>query len=380
MADPTVAIPRDASQVARLLGTPEIGAFIARLEDTRWTGRPGYPIRTMVGMALVKSLHALPTWTRVVALVTDHAALRVALGIGSGQVPSQWSCYRFTTKLREFGDALTECIDAVLAGLAAENPAMGEAIAIDGSDIPAYANGQRKTWRKGQQKPSDPDAAWGHRSAVSTRNSGYYFGYKVHAAVDVATQLPIAWKVRSANDAESLEVPGLLTETQRRGFAATFAIMDKGYDHGAVYDACHDRGIRPIIPLRATQKVKEGAHTPNKCGHGTWVFAGADMKRGAAKWRCPTGQCLPTASMWVPASRLHTLVPRTTDRWTKLYRQRGAVEREFGRLKHEWAVNVLRVRTLPRVQLHVDLTILARLATALDKARSVHEAPSTVAA
>jgi hypothetical protein len=44
---------------------------------------------------------------------------------------------------------------------------------------------------------------------------------------------------------------------------------------------------------------------------------------------------------------------------------------ENGRLKHEWALLPLRVRRLERVQLHADLTILARLTVALAKARAV---------
>jgi hypothetical protein len=75
--------------------------------------------------------------------------------------------------------------------------------------------------------------------------------------------------------------------------------------------------------------------------------------------------------VWVKADRLHTLIPRTTDRWKAIYRIRVAVEREFGVLKHEWGMLPLRVRRLPRVRLHVDLTILARLAGALIKARAV---------
>jgi hypothetical protein len=47
------------------------------------------------------------------------------------------------------------------------------------------------------------------------------------------------------------------------------------------------------------------------------------------------------------------------------------VERENGRLKNEWALLPLRVRKIERVRLHADLTILARLATALAKARAV---------
>jgi Transposase DDE domain len=74
---------------------------------------------------------------------------------------------------------------------------------------------------------------------------------------------------------------------------------------------------------------------------------------------------------WVKADRLHPLIPRETERSRKLYCSRGAVEREFGRLKHEWALLPLRVRGLERVRLHADLTILAQLTVALDRGRRV---------
>jgi transposase len=65
------------------------------------------------------------------------------------------------------------------------------------------------------------------------------------------------------------------------------------------------------------------------------------------------------------------LIPRETPRWRKLYKGRAAVEREFGRLKHEWSLRPLRVRGVERVQLHADLTILAKLASARARARAV---------
>ena len=52
----------------------------------------------------------------------------------------------------------------------------------------------------------------------------------------------------------------------------------------------------------------------------------------------------------------------------------GAVEREFGTLKHEWAMLPLRVRRLPRVALHVDLAILAQLADALTRPQAAQAA------
>jgi hypothetical protein len=47
------------------------------------------------------------------------------------------------------------------------------------------------------------------------------------------------------------------------------------------------------------------------------------------------------------------------------------VEREFGRIKNEWALAPLRVRGIERVRLHADLTILAKLSCALARARVV---------
>jgi hypothetical protein len=47
------------------------------------------------------------------------------------------------------------------------------------------------------------------------------------------------------------------------------------------------------------------------------------------------------------------------------------VEREFGRLKHEYGSTPLRVRGLTKVALHADLTMLARLSLALARARAV---------
>jgi hypothetical protein len=109
---------------------------------------------------------------------------------------------------------------------------------------------------------------------------------------------------------------------------------------------------------------------PPTCEHGVWTFAGADFKRAASKWRCPTGECSPK-STWVKASRHHPLVPRGTKRFGELYRGRAAVEREFGRLKNEYGLTPLRVRGIERVALHADLTMLARLSLALARARVV---------
>jgi IS5 family transposase len=360
-----------AEDLSTILASPEVSHLIDQLQETRQTGRPGYPLRSMVGMVLAKSMYALPTWTRTVALVREHPALAAVIAPG-GDVPSVYACYRFTAKLREHTDMLEACIAGVLKELKKRNPLLGWDVAIDASDMPAYANGQRYKYKGGpeREKYSDPDASWGHRSAVSTRKGGGFYGYKLHLAVCAKTDLPLAWTVETGRMNESPTVAPLLDKLHGLGFNPETCAMDKGYDNGPNYQACEDHDIRPVICLKETARVKRGDHKPPKCEHGEWRFAGADYDRKATKWRCPTGECTP-ASVWVKADRLHPLIPRETPRWKALYRGRGSVERSFGRLKHEWGLAPLRVRRIERVRLHANLTILSQLTSALNRERAL---------
>jgi len=356
-----------SAELAEILDSAEVAALVSELDALRWTGRKGYGARALVGACLVKSLYAIPTWTRVAALIAEHEALQAVLG-GS---PSHWACYRFATKLREQRPLLDACLAGIVSELRDRLPEYGQDVAVDASDLPAYANGQRFLSRNGPERErfSDPDASWGHRSAVSTRKGGGFYGYKLSAAVCAHTGLPVAWRVETARAHESSLADDLLQRVREHVQPETVA-LDKGYDVSIAYEACERIGAAPIIPLRQTPFVKRGHHLAPKCEHGTWTFAGSDSKRGASKWRCPTGECSPK-STWIKASRLHPLIPRETKRWGDLYRGRASVEREFGRLKNQYGLAPLRVRGLAKVALHADLTMLARLSQALARARAV---------
>jgi hypothetical protein len=244
--------------------------------------------------------------------------------------------YRFSRKLRENRPALNACVDACAASLRSQYPELGRDVAIDASNLPAFANGQ-KFVRKGgpeRERYSDPDASWGHRSALATRAAGSFYGYKIHMAVDVKTDLPLAWEISTAKRNESKFVAPLLDALHARGFRPETVACDKAYDHVFVYAECEARECEPIIPLRGTMKNQPA---------------------------------LPLAI----GGQLFPRIPRHTERCRDLYGGRGAVEREFGRLKHDHGLDRLRVRGLDRVQLHADLTILARIAQALWRTRQI---------
>jgi len=259
----------------------------------------------------------------VADLISEHDSLAATLG---GK-PSHWACYRFARKLRGERELIAGCIDRIAAALREQYPGMGREVAIDASDLPAYANGQRFLYNHGPERQaySDPDASWGHRSAVSTRKGGGFYGYKIHAAVCAKTGLPLAWQIETAARNESLYVAPLLDAIKERGFSPTTVAMDKGYDNNRVYAECAERDCAAIIPLRKGQ------------------------------------------------SERNLRVARGTDLWRSLYRRRSAVEREFGRLKHHHGLAILRVRGIVRVRLHADLIMLGRLALALHESRSASD-------
>jgi hypothetical protein len=135
-------------------------------------------------------------------------------------------------------------------------------VAIDGSDLSAYADGQKYVSKGGalRKRFSGPDASWGHRSSISTRKGCGFYGYKVDALVCTVTGLPIAWQVETAKDSEIPLVPVLLA-ARARGFGPSVAVLDRGYETEKTYQAIEGKGIRPVIPLRKTPR-RQGWEAP----------------------------------------------------------------------------------------------------------------------
>ena len=128
----------------------EVGTLIDGLERARRTGRPGYGSRALIGVCIARSVYGFPTWTRTTRLVAEHAALRRALGAA----PSANAVYRFTRKLRG-SRLLRACLDRLVRELARRRPGFGRDLAIDSTDLPTYANGQKYKYRGGPEREVD---------------------------------------------------------------------------------------------------------------------------------------------------------------------------------------------------------------------------------
>jgi hypothetical protein len=282
-----------------------------------------------------------------------------------GGTPSHWACYRFCRKLREHSDKLADCLDRIIASLAETLPGMGEHVAVDATDMPGFAHGQKYGGGGLREEPcSDPDAAWGFRSAVSTRKGGGFFGYKLHAP---RARPPVcrsrggsraATGTRHCSASRSWTPPANAASPPHRARSTRVATTTRS-----------TRAARARLPPHHSAPQARQDRPP-ECEHGRWTFAGADFKRKRTKYRCPTGHCQ-AKSRWIAADRTNPLIPRGTGCWRDLYRGRAAAEREFGRLKMDYGLTPIRVRGIERVALHADLVMLARLSQALAGARAV---------
>jgi hypothetical protein len=96
---------------------------------------------------------------------------------------------------------------------------VGELEATRWTGRPGYPIRTKYLYKGGPERKrySDPDASWGHRSAVSTRASGSFYGYKLHQVVCATVGLPLAWRVETAKAQESTFAVPLLESVRERG-------------------------------------------------------------------------------------------------------------------------------------------------------------------
>jgi hypothetical protein len=77
LASGKVARRTVVADVGAILDSPEVAALITEVgEIGSPRGRKGYGARALFGACLLKSLFALPTWTRVAALIAEHPGLQ----------------------------------------------------------------------------------------------------------------------------------------------------------------------------------------------------------------------------------------------------------------------------------------------------------------
>lgn len=217
----------------------------------------------------------------------------------------------------------------MIASLHVEMPNLGEHVAIDGSDLPAYANGQRflLNYSPERQVFSDPDASWGTVRPSAPARAAASTGTRCTRSL-TPTRAFLSWGVATALTRRFRSCRACWTSS--RATASVPPSPSQTRDTTLVRSTTVRGPRRPPRGPSAGDAVRQG-----------WQGCPAELrarhldvrrfrrKAGAANYRCPSGECFP-AAVWIKADRLHTLIPRESDRWKAIYRTRTGVEREFG--------------------------------------------------
>lgn len=366
--------------------------LILALEKEHWTGRKGYSVRGMWSALIAGILYQCHSISEVLRLLKRDKDTRIVCGFSKDNIPSQDALGRFLKKLVEHADLLEKCFADLVKEARQLLPGFGTKLAVDSTDIKAYANGHRKT-------PSDPDARWGAKGAGhhtgptedKKRDLYYWFGYKLHLAVDALYELPVSFELTPANEADTSHLEALLKKAgaDQAETSPEVVIADKGYDSKGnnefVFSECK---AAPIIPIREV----EGMQMPDICNaKGTPLCScGLEMSYWGRdgnylKYRCPDavgkGVCKSrfkcTASPYgyvlkLPIAddpRRHPPVPRESKKWQRLYRLRTAVERVNSRVKELLGLGAITLRGIGKVTTRAVLSLLVMLAAAVSMAQ-----------
>ena len=212
-------------------------------------GAPAYPALMMFKALLLQRWYALSDPALEEAL-KDRLSFRHFLGVGlSEALPDHSSLWRF----RE--DLGAELSNRIFAEIGRQIEAAGfvlkQSTLIDASLVPAAVNAPKKPEAplppdadgrpasKLVRSELDPDAAW------TKKGNSYYFGYKIHAAMDEKSRIIRRVLVTPANVNESEPADRLICGDERS------VLADKAFDSHARRAMLKDMRIVNGIMRRA---------------------------------------------------------------------------------------------------------------------------------
>ena len=392
---------KDNNRLLKVLEALPSEKLLNTLEQEHWTGRKGYSVRGMWATLIAGLINQCHTLAAAVRLLKRDKETRLVCGFSKDNLPGEDALSRFLKKLVKHAILFDEFIQDLVDKLRELLPGFGAKLALDSTDILAYANGYRK-------HPADTDARWGAKKKGSSKDKAkteagkvrgekkeadvyYWFGYKLHLVIDALYELPLAFILTPANEADTTYLKPLLQKAgvDREKMRPEAVITDKGYDsqenNTYVYKDCK---ATPIIPIRERKDIQlpdicNARGTPLcSCGL-AMVYWGRDGNY--LKYRCPyvlgkaecksRFRCSSSPYGYVlklPITeniRRHPPVPRESKKWERLYKMRTAVERVNSRVKDILGLNNITVRGIAKVTLRSALSLLVMLAAAVNMAK-----------
>ena len=400
-------------------------------------GNPGYPAWQMLRLLALKYLLGERFANRFLQRVDNDYRMLELCGIS--RTPSEVAFSRFKNhKMVPHQHHLDHIIVAVVFQCAAEieelrklgvvpddAPKLGEILAIDATDIPAYARYRgehcdppgaencKKKHRTHCDNPGleectrhtcpDSEARWGYRTPKNKsprsgkgqspegKESGkeFFFGYDADVIVDAYHGLPLYLNVRAANLNEGTRMMDDVKALRslHPWMKPRCLTADKGYHAGYNFRYLVKQKIIPIIAIPRPQKdpqtskrLYEGIYNekgiPLCIGGQVMDYLGTE-EDGSHRFRCPEGGChLKDKMDWSrycdfdfaekpkgKLLRIMGIIHRASPEWKRLFKLRPTVERWFSSAKRSRLLDQHQYLGQDRVSLHAKMSLLGYLLT-----------------
>ena len=278
-------------------------------------GSPGRPQRNPLGIfkaRIVKRVKHIPSDRMLVRQMWKDPRLRKICDIETDQPPYGIAVLsRFRTKVGP--ERLSRVVDQTVDRLVKSGRIKGESLALDSTFIKAYSRRNLDN-RTGY---SDPESRVGR--AVKAKD----LGYRLHLAVDVKSELPVAMIVVSANENEKKHSISLFKKASEY-VKPKKLLADSQYSANNLRETALESGALPVIPY------------PKKQFKGVRGILRIDRK-----------------------FRSHG-----PEKFKVAYRKRVAIERVFSRLKNLASLSQHSLRGLDKITFHSQICVLIMLLTA----------------
>ena len=392
-------------------------ALMRHLERDRGKGRDDYPIRPMWNSLIAGVVFQHPSVEALRRELSRNAQLRYLCGFdlarGDRAVPPAYVYTRFLRLLFEHAAMIDAIFEELVERAREELPGFGEVLACDGKAIRTHANPRKEGEELPPDGRRDTDANWGRKTIKEEKEDGTayerikkWFGYKLHLIADATYELPVAFEVTPAADAEAPVGHQLIDHLETHhdallGACREFA-ADKAYDdtklHVRLWD---DHQVKAVIPTRDMWKDGE----PTRLVEGTrnvvydhqgivfccamdtgqfrrMAYGGFEADRLAHKYLCParhygiecsfTERCPIKKFVRVKLDvdrRIFTPLARASYAWDRAYKKRTAVERVNSRLDVSFGFERHFIRGRKKMRLRCGLALIVMLAMAVGRVK-----------
>ena len=198
------------------------------LEAERGNGRDDYPVRVIWNSILAGIVFQHPSIESLRRELLRNGQLRQLCGFdvtkGERAVPPSWSYTRFLQRLVAHQDIIDRIFEGLVDSLGEVLPGFGKTLAVDGKAIRSHGRPRKKD----SEVPlpdgrRDTDADFGAKTyrkknadGTESKQAKFWYGYKVHLVVDADYELPVAYSLTLASQAEQPEARRMLDHLEKR--------------------------------------------------------------------------------------------------------------------------------------------------------------------